>query len=170
MSDDQPYFRFNPQAYEEGRSFKRSNETCGVCARPCIWQYSGNIYAKERPTVCARCIANATLSQFLGNDYFSLHDINLGEADPILERELLERTPGVACFNPFDWPVLDRKPLAFLGYGDNKSVLANGEAQTAIKLAFDEMGWEFEPATPTPYALVFKEIDGDRYRVAIDLD
>ena len=87
-----------------------------------------------------------------------------------METELLQRTPGVACFNPYEWPVLDGKPLAFQGYGEDEAILKNADAQAAIKTAFDEEDWEFEPGTPTPYALVFKEIDGDRYKAVIDLD
>mgnify|MGYP003693076135 CR=1 FL=1 len=48
--------------------------------------------------------------------------------------------------------------------------LTNAGAQDAIKAAFDDLDWEFERGTPTPYALVFREIDGNRYRAAIDLD
>ena len=49
MSDDQPYFRFNPGAYEDGRSFERSSDVCEVCSRPCVWKYTGGVYATEEP-------------------------------------------------------------------------------------------------------------------------
>ncbi|WP_298289491.1 hypothetical protein [Novosphingobium sp.] len=39
--------------------------------------------------------------------------------------------------------------------------------RTAIEEAFGEFGWDYGP---TPYALIFKELHGDRYRVVIDLD
>ena len=167
MSTDQPHFRFNPGAYEDGRSFKPSRANCDVCARPCVWEYTGGIYALTEPTVCARCISEGRLGAFLGDESFALHDIVISGAEPALAAEVLQRTPGVACFNPFDWPVLDAKPLAFMGYGEDEGLIAVPGARAAIKDAFGTFGWDYGPS---PYALIFKEIDGDRYRVAIDLD
>jgi uncharacterized protein len=168
MSGDQPHFRFYPGAYEKGGPFEASADVCDVCARPCSWKYTGNIYAKERPVVCARCIANGELGRFLGGKRFSLHDIELNGAEPSLEDEVLRRTPGVACFNPFEWPVLDGKPLAFAGYGGDERLLAIPAVRSAVETAFDEIGQTFDG--PTSYALIFKEIDGERYRAVIDLD
>lgn len=168
MSDDQPFFRFYPGAYEEGGSFEASTDVCEACSRPCVWKYTGGIYATESPVVCARCIANGDLGKFLGGKRFSLHDIEMNGAEPSLEDEVLRRTPGVACYNPFEWPVLDAKPLAFAGYGEDKNLLAIGAVRSAIAAAFGEIGKTFDG--PTSYALIFKEIDGERYCAAIDFD
>ena len=170
MTSDQPHFRFNPGAYKSGRSFERSADLCDVCRSSCGWKYTGSIYALKSPTVCAGCIANGSLTQFIYDQHFSLHDIELSGASPELEMEVLKRTPGVACYNPFDWPVLDSKPMQFIGYGEDQMVLSSADQQLAIKQAFVELDWEYELQTPTPYALVFKEIDGNRYRAVIDLD
>jgi uncharacterized protein CbrC (UPF0167 family) len=168
MSDDQPYFRFNPGAYGDGRSFEQSSDICEVCSRPCVWKYTGNIYATKSPVVCARCMANGKLAKFLDDEGFTLHDIEMSGAEPSLEKELLQRTPGVACYNPFEWPVLDAKPLAFVGYGDDQNLLDIVAVRSAIEAAFEEIGRRFNG--PTPYALVFKEVDGQRYRAVVDLD
>ncbi|WP_312589747.1 CbrC family protein [Comamonas terrigena] len=170
MSERQPFFRFNPGAYQEGRAFEPSDETCGVCAQPCGWKYRGNIYMRaDGPTICACCIADGRLGALLEGEGFSFHDVELDGADPALEQELLERTPGVACFNPFEWPVLDSMPMAFLGYGEDKGLLAIDAVRSAISETFAEVGWT-EPAGPSPYLLVFKEVNGDRYRAVLDLD
>ena len=166
MSNDQPHFRFNPGAYEDGRSFERSNDVCEVCSRPCVWKYTGNVYSTEDPVVCACCIANGALGKFLGD--FSLHDVEMSGAEPSLEKEVLQRTPGVACYNPFEWPVLDAKPLAFVGYGEDQCLLDIAAVRSAIEAAFGEIGRKFDG--PTSYALVFKEIDGERYRAVLDFD
>ncbi len=169
MSEEQPYFRFNPGAYLPERAFERSNEACGVCARPCGWKYMLPIYMRgEAPAVCARCIADGRLAAFVGDAHFSLHDVSLEDADPALEDELLRRTPGVSCFNPFEWPVLDGKPLAFVGYGKDKALIALPEVQAAMEEALGGVGSTFDG--PSPYALIFREIDGARYRVVVDLD
>jgi uncharacterized protein len=169
MSDDQPYFRFNPGAYEEGRSFERSSGACDVCSRPCVWKYTGGIYAEEEPAVvCARCIANGELGRFLGDKHFSLQDIGISGAEPSLEEEVLQRTPGVASYNAFDWPVLDAKPMAFVGYGEDEDLLDIIAVRSAIEAAFGELGRKFDG--PTSYALVFKEIDGEQYRAVVDFD
>ena len=170
MISGQPHFRFNPGAYETGRSFEKSAEICDVCQSSCGWKYTGSIYALQRPTVCADCIANGNLTQFMDDRHFSLHDIELSGASSELETEVLQRTPGVACFYPFDWPVLDSKPMQFIGYGEDQRVLSNPDAQLAIEEAFVKADGEYELQTPTSYALVFKEISGDRYRAVIDLD
>jgi uncharacterized protein CbrC (UPF0167 family) len=167
MVTDRPFFRFNPGAYGDGRSFEPSNEICEACDRPCVWKYTGSIYALTRPSVCARCIADGRLGALLGDADFSLHDINIRGADLELTQEVLQRTPGVACFNPFEWPVLDAKPLAFIGYGEEKSLIAIPEVRAAMEDAFAEVGWDFGPS---PYALLFREVDGERYRVVVDLD
>jgi uncharacterized protein CbrC (UPF0167 family) len=169
MSEDQPYFRFYPGAYKEGGPFAASIDVCEVCSRPCGWKYSGGVYAKkEISTVCARCIAGDKLGGFFGGDRFSLHDIELNGAEPSLKDEVLRRTPGVACYNPFEWPALDGKPLAFAGYGEDEDLLAIPAVRSAIRTAFEEIGQAFDG--PTSYALIFKEIDGERYRAVIDFD
>lgn len=168
MSADQPYFRFNPGAYEDGHSFERSSEVCDACSRPCVWKYTGGIYATEHPVVCARCIANGALGRFLGDEDFSLQDIEMSGADPSLEEEVLQRTPGVASYNPFEWPVLDAKPLAFVGDGEDQDLLGIAAVRSAIEAAFAEIGRKFNG--PTSYALVFKELDGERYRAVVDFD
>jgi uncharacterized protein len=169
MSDDQPHFRFNPGAYEDGHSFERSSDVCEVCSRPCVWKYTGSVYVEEEPAiVCARCIANGELGRFLGDEHFSLHDIMMSGSEPSLKMEVLQRTPGVASYNPFDWPVLDGKPLAFVGYGEDEDLLDIAAVRSAIEAAFGEIGQKFEG--PTSYALVFKEIDGERYRSVVDFD
>lgn len=168
MNTDQPFFRFNPDAYAEGRSLKRSQEACEVCSRPSIWQYTGSIYAAKKPLiVCARCIAGGHLGAFFGGDHFALHDIEIFGAESALAKEVLQRTPGIDCFNPYRWPVLDRVPLAFLGYGEDEELIAVPGARAAIEEAFEDFGWDYGPS---PYALIFKEVDGERYRVVIDLD
>jgi uncharacterized protein CbrC (UPF0167 family) len=132
-----------------------------------VWEYVGVIYAVTTPTVCARCIADGRLGALLDDEKFALHDIQIVNADPALAQEVLQRTPGVACFNPFDWPVLDANPLAFMGYGEDEALIAVPAVRAAMESAFRKFGWEFGPS---PYALIFKELDGDRYKVVIDLD
>lgn len=171
MSIDQPHFRFNPNAYRYEHAFKASDDRCDVCAQPCGWKYTGNIYALTSPVACARCIANGALGAFLGGGRFALHDIEIEGAEAALETELLQRTPGVACFNPFEWPVLDGRPLAFVGYGPDEGVIDTPDAQAAIATAYADMGWDdVKPNPVDPYALVFRELDGGRYRAVIDLD
>lgn len=165
--DDQPFFRFNPNAYEHAKVFEPSTEVCESCARPCVWKYLGGIYAEKEPTVCARCIADGSLANLLGDDRYTLQDVELAGAGQEFEREVLQRTPGVACFNPFEWPVLDAKPMAFIGYGEDERLIAIPAVRTAMESAFAQFGWDFGPS---PYALIFREVDGDRYQIEIDLD
>jgi len=168
VSDGQPFFRFNPGAYSQGRSFFTSSQrNCEACNLPCEWEYTGVIYAPTSPIVCARCIADGRLGALLGKGRFALHDIDISDAEPALAEEVLQRTPGVACFNPFSWPVLDAKPLAFMGYGGDEALIAIHAVRTVMEREFERFGWEFEPS---PYVLIFKELDGDRYRAVIDLD
>lgn len=169
MNERQPFFRFNPGAYRESRAFEQSDDICDVCSQTCDWKYVGNIYmGSDEPTVCACCIANGRLGLFLKEE-FSFHDIQLDNAEPDLEQELQQRTPGVACFNPFDWPVMNGVPMAFLGYGEDKDLLAIDAVRSAINETYVEFGWP-ESSDPSPYLLIFKEVDGECYRVELDLD
>jgi uncharacterized protein CbrC (UPF0167 family) len=166
---DDPFFRFNPGAYQEGRAFVASRDSCDICRLPCVWRYRGNLYSAARPTsLCARCIAAGRVATFVPDRYFSFHDIELIDSDPDLSDELLRRTPGVACFNPYQWPVLDRTPMAFIGYGDDPALMNDVGARDAMVMAYEENGSVFEGSSS--YLLVFKEIDGSRYRAVMDLD
>lgn len=167
IGEYRPEFRFNPVAYRH--SFEASEELCDLCRRPFVWKYTGLIYsAAESPAVCARCIADGRLEAFFAGRNFQLHDVTLDGTDPALEDELLRRTPGIASFNAFGWPVLDGLPMAFVGYGEDEALIALPEVQAAIGEAFGELGWTFDG--PSPYALLFKELDGPRYRAVVDLD
>lgn len=170
MGEDQPYFRFYPGAYEEGGRFEPSSDLCEVCLRPCVWKYTGNVYvAGPKVSIfCARCIANGVLAAHFGDRRFQLQAADLIGAEPRLAEEVLQRTPGVSSFQDFEWPVLDCKSMAFAGYGQDKTLLAIPAVRSAIKTAFEEIGRTVDG--PTSYALIFKEIDGDRYRAVIDLD
>lgn len=162
-----PYFRFYPGAYEA--EFEESAKQCEVCGDPCGWRYTGIIYSKEYPeVVCAACIHSGRLRAYVGAR-MSLHDVELEGADSELQTELLERTPGVASFNPFPWPVRNGVPLAFVGHGDDEAVQRIPEAHAATAQAALECGFD-DIALPTPYALVFKGLDEAHYAVVFDFD
>lgn len=164
-----PFFRFYPGAYLPGGAFESSQEPCDVCGVACDWRYTGLIYAQDHPNVvCAACIASGRLREKT-SARFSLHDSELDGAAPELEAELLQRTPGIACFNPFAWPVLDGVPLAFIGHGDDDDLQGDLAAKAAVAAAGEDCGAD-DIKMPTPYALVFKEVDGARYAAVIDYD
>ncbi len=170
LPDDRPFFRFYPGAYESEGVFETSDAPCDVCNRPCVWRYDSIIYvAGDEPVVCARCIASGKLSAYFGERSFSLHDVELECADPDLAEELLKRTPNVSSFNPYEWPVLDGRPLAFIGHGDDAGVWSQPAARAAMQSAWRQM-YEEDLNEPTPYLLVFRELDGDRYGTAFDFD
>jgi uncharacterized protein len=170
MTTDKPFFRFNPNAFEKGRAFEQSSDQCDVCKKPAVWRHTLGVYAVLEPEICARCIFDGTVAAFLENDSFAFHDIEVDEIDPELYTELLQRTPGIATFNPFTWPVLDGMPLAFIGYGDDLDVMSDLRAQKEIAKVFGELGDKVLLGAPCPYALVFREIDGERYIVEVNYD
>jgi uncharacterized protein CbrC (UPF0167 family) len=167
MTADQPFFRFYPYAYDDPAVFEHSGDRCDVCRRPCVWRYNGSLYATTEPSVCARCITDGRLGAFLREPHHSLQDVEICGADPAMAEEVLQRTPGVASYNPFEWPVFDGKPLAFIGYGDNEAVIAAPGVKAMIEQAFADLGWT---SIASRYALVFREVDGQRYRVVPDFD
>jgi uncharacterized protein len=165
---DQPRFRFYPNAYAEDGPFKRSVQRCDVCERKAVWLYAGEIYAEdEPPSVCARCLASGALAERLGPDSFALQDIVLEGADEELAAEILYATPSVASINPFEWPVLEGEPLAYIGIGDEAALKSNANAQRAIARAFADIGEESGHAS---HALVFKRLDEEEYIAVIDMD
>ena len=167
MSDEPP-FRFYPNAYAEGGPFKRSDEPCDLCERKGVWLYAGEIYLEdEPPNVCASCLASGALARRLPQDSFVLQDIVLEGADEALAAEILCATPNVASINPFEWPVLDGEPLAYIGIGDEASLKRNANAQRAIARAFADIGEEKGDAS---HALVFKRLDQEEYVAVIDMD
>jgi uncharacterized protein len=167
---DQPAFRFFPAAYTMGDVFERSDDPCGVCGKPSVWSYTGTVYAEgEQPDVCARCIHDGKLAAHFGGNAVQLHDAEITGASEALTAEVLQRTPGFATFNAFDWPVIDGEPLVFIGHGDVEAVWSDPAMRDAIiaawKSAYDE-----DLDEPSPYALVFRTLDGQRLRVVFDFD
>jgi uncharacterized protein CbrC (UPF0167 family) len=167
MSSDKPFFRFHPGAYE--RSFVESDDPCDVCRRPAVWLYDGSIYvAGDAPAVCARCIADGKLTAFLKGEH-GLHDAEFdGDADDDLANEVMQRTPGFSTFNAFEWPVIDGTPMAYVGHGDEDGTWETPAAADAIRKLYEDEGDPVEGTTP--YAIVFRELDGPRHIAIMDLD
>jgi len=165
---DQPHFRFYPNAYADGDAFERSDQTCDVCEREAVWRYTGEIYMEgEPPMVCARCMASGALRERLPADSYVMQDIVLEGADDDLADEILLATPSVVSINPFEWPVIDGEPLAYIGVGDVASLKGNAKAHRAIAEAFADLG---EEGGHPSHALVFKRLDEDEYVAVIDMD
>lgn len=66
---DQPYFRFNPTAYDENGSLNASDIPCDVCKRESDW-----ICEVVIPNIntCARCISNNDLTRYVNDRHFVL--------------------------------------------------------------------------------------------------
>jgi uncharacterized protein len=168
MSDDKPFFRFHPDAYERG-AFIPSETTCDVCQRPSVWLYTGSIYiAGDPPAVCARCLASGALSAFCKGRHV-MHDADFDdEPKDALADEVMQRTPGFSTFNSFPWPVRKGKPMVFVGHGDEAATWNNPAAADAIRKLYKDEGDPLDGRTP--YAIVFKELDGKRHVAIVDLD
>ena len=82
-----------------------------------------------------------------------------------LAAEVLYRTPGVASFNPFDWPVRGGgEPLAYVGVGDDAALRRDPSVIAAIAEAAD--GEDVLGSC----ALVFRTLDGATTSAVLDLD
>jgi hypothetical protein len=104
-----------------------------------------------------------------GETHFAFHDAQVEGVDPALAEEVLQATPGFATYNPIDWPVIDGMPLAYIGHGDEAVVRADPQVVAAIARAELEAFGDAS-GSPSPYAVAFREIDGDRYVVIFDYD
>jgi uncharacterized protein CbrC (UPF0167 family) len=164
--NDKPHFRFNPGAYERD-AFESSQDACGACGRPCVWKFKGIVYtAGPKPVVCARCVADGSVAK-VADDY-GLHDADFDEdVDPVLAEEVEKRTPGFSTFNAFVWPVRDKAPLAFVGYGDDEALKAKPAVIAAMETLAEELGDE---DIAGGYALIFKHLDREDYVAVLDLD
>lgn len=170
-SQTKPHFRFYPGAYADGGPFELSDTACEACDQPCTWRYTGGVLALLPPqNICAGCIAAGNLDKLLDNRRYQLADIDIEDetVSETLAQELLNRTPGVASFNPFVWPCMDNIPMAYVGTGDDQVLASDPAAIEATRVAFAAIGWDDNG--PSPYALIFRELDGERLRAVIDLD
>ncbi len=164
--DRKPFFRFHPFAYDL-QALTASTAPCEICQRPCIWRHNVPIYSRtEYDNVCASCIANGRLLQV--DPTMQLHDISVTNCDPALERELMTRTPGVASFNPFDWPVIGRMPLAFFGEGNSPRF--RGDKVVLAAIGRDWKAMDGEGQAPLHHSLIFRQIDGGTVRAVFDFD
>ena len=164
-----PHFRFFPDALDRPDLFERSSATCDGCGEPCDCLYKGSLYAPYKPSLCAWCIADGRVGRAINDDEFQFQDVDLRGVDAELAQEVLQRTPGVACYNPFSWPVRNAIPLAFIGYGDEPAILADPRACDAIDAA-----WRAETGSPLEgscaYLLIFRSLDASTYEAVIDPD
>jgi uncharacterized protein CbrC (UPF0167 family) len=98
-----------------------------------------------------------------------MHDADFTEdiAD-VLAEEVMQRTPGFSTFNAFEWPASRGKPMAYIGHGDEAATWENPAAARAIRKLYADEGDPLEGTTP--YALVFREIDGTRHVAIMDHD
>lgn len=162
-------FRFNRLAYE-GENFVGFAGSCDFCERPNPLIYQGGIYVPQpEPSVCDVCIAAGRLGERYSRNYPLFGDFQMDEADPELKDEVFVRTPGFATFNPFNWPVIDRKPLAFFGYGDRNEIWGDADARAAMEKAWLEATGEALTG-PSAYLLAFREVDGARWAAEVDFD
>jgi uncharacterized protein CbrC (UPF0167 family) len=168
MSSDKPFFRFHPGAYARG-SFIASRAPCDVCERPSVWLYDGAIYiGGDKPAVCARCVSDGKLTAFLDGKH-SMHDADFnGQVDDDLADEVMQQTPGFSTFNAFEWPVLNGKPMVYVGHGDEDEIWDDPAAAAAIRKLYKDEGLPVDGTTP--YAIVFRELDGTRHVAIRDLD
>jgi len=166
---DKPAFRFHPDAYAH-QSFEPSDEACAACGRPCVWKYTQHIYAlpPAPAAICARCIADGNAANAVPDGDYGLHDFSFDEEpSEELAREVEQRTPGFATYNPFVWPVRGGAPLAFLGFGGDANLAGEAKVKAAIAVLAKEMGAEeINPGD----ALIFKALNGDTYVATLDLD
>ena len=172
MTDElKPEFKYYPGAYDDGGAFEPSNAHCEVCDRPCGWRYTGNIYSNSCPdTVCARCLSDGSLFDWVGSEFMQLQDVDFSDhVGAESRRDVMLRTPGVASFNPFTWPVVDGEPMAFLGVGDRDAFWAIPQCRDAMQAMWRDVLGEELPG-PTPYLLIFKRLTTDRYGCALNLD
>ncbi|MFN7056795.1 CbrC family protein [Hyphomonas sp.] len=168
MLENRPFFRFHPGAYD--RVFEPSDAVCVICEAPCVWRYTGSIYLARKPDpVCARCIATGRIEAFAPGQFGQLHDADIAGASAKLVQEVLQRTPGFDTYNPFEWPVVDGEPLAFIGHGDDPAVWKDPAVQAAINAMFNEAGWDHGDG-PSPYALVFRSLRTGAFVAVMDLD
>jgi uncharacterized protein len=107
-----PVFRFHPDPVQSG-SIERSAAACRACGRARGWIYVAGCYAEAEldRALCPWCIADGTAHAKFDATF---HDLVLpADADPEVIREIAERTPGFANFNPFDWPACCGAPMAY---------------------------------------------------------
>ena len=172
MSTDprKPHFRFFPKAYKDDSVFVQTEEFCEICGQPAGWMYAGITYtAGAKKNTCASCLSSGRLAESCGDHGMSLHDCELAEVSPDLEREVLQRTPGFSTFNAFDWPVSQGLPLAYVGHGEDLAFAENPPAREVIRRAGMEIGqsdWDY----PAPYVLIFQELRSGEYTAILDLD
>ncbi|MEE4207388.1 MAG: CbrC family protein [Erythrobacter sp.] len=169
-----PHFRFFPACYEFAENgepiFLRRVGPCHCCGQRDVLAFKGSIYwiRRDTPVICAQCIADGRLDRLLPEGVrYGLHDCEVEEIDwrDALVDEVKRRTPGFATFNAFTWPVLDGVPMAFMGYGDDERWESIPEAIAAMIEAE-----EGENPYPSPYLLIFRQVDGTRYRAVFDPD
>jgi uncharacterized protein CbrC (UPF0167 family) len=134
-----------------------------------VWQYNAHIYAlpPEPEAICARCIADGSVANVVPDGDYGLHDCEFdSKTSEALAAEVEQRTPGFATYNPFIWPVRNRVPLAFLGFGADEPLKGNRGVKGAIAALAEEMNGEIAP----DYAMIFKALDSDEYVATLDLD
>lgn len=113
MTEPLPTFRFHPDPVQSG-AVEASTATCSVCARARGFVYTGPCYVEDDfdAVLCPWCIADGSAFQRFAVTFAEVSPgpgFDLQTAD-----EIEERTPGFATWNPIDWPVCCKTPMAYL--------------------------------------------------------
>ena len=113
MSEPLPTFRFHPDPVLSG-AVEASPEACSCCGAARGYLYTGPCYVEDdfEAVLCPWCIADGSAFRRFGVTFAEIEPrpgFDLRIAD-----ELEERTPGITTWNPIDWPVCCKGPMAYV--------------------------------------------------------
>ncbi|MCC7064395.1 MAG: CbrC family protein [Planctomycetes bacterium] len=180
MSSALPKFRFHPEPLLSG-AIETSDAECGVCGQTRGFVYAGPCYVEDDfdAQLCPWCIADGSAHRKFGVTFHEL------ELPPEIEVEVLdeieERTPGITSFNPVEWPVCCKAPMAYLEPAGKKEIQKRHAKLPPALVA--QMAEEFElpPAEAqqlfdslqrdeSPCAHIFRCAACEAVRAQIDFD
>ena len=123
MTPALPHFRFHPDPLLSG-AVEPSTEPCGVCGQARGFVYTGNCYVEDEfeAQLCPWCIADGSAHRKFG---VTFNEVALAPGiDEAAADEIEERTPGLTCFNPIDWPTCCGAPMAYLEPAGHTEIVA----------------------------------------------
>ncbi|WP_068504812.1 CbrC family protein [Paenibacillus kribbensis] len=194
MSKDKvPFFRLQPNAYDNGIFERVSMKICPICKQETEYIYAGPFYSIEDVhEMCPWCIHNGTAAtkykgvfqaavEYNGGllsityddqnedfmyflDYEEIPKINDKELD-----ELLFRTPGYVSWQESQWLSKDNELYAFIEYLDSQK-LGDMREQLgdAIVQAEAKYGISLDGSAEDAGIYLFKSLRDDKYKLHVD--
>ena len=126
-----PFFKYNPNAYQDKEYFSTQNNICKCCNKPTNMWTEWMYCVDGVDCVCAQCIYDGSAAKKFNGEFVDFIEPGVDDADKT--DELIHRTPGYLSWQGEHWLVCCADYCAFVGHVGTKELVEMGIADETIR-------------------------------------